>query len=74
MTAARAMCRCGHPADMHEHYRRGTDCGSCGIEHCPAYAPGDFTAAQQTVLAALSEFAVPTPMPDDEARPPIADT
>ncbi len=22
-------CRCGHPKDAHEHYRRGTDCSGC---------------------------------------------
>jgi len=30
-TAAEASraCRCGHVADAHEHYRRGTDCAVC---------------------------------------------
>lgn len=22
-------CRCGHPRDVHEHYRSGTDCSAC---------------------------------------------
>lgn len=24
------VCRCGHEKDMHEHYRRGSDCAECG--------------------------------------------
>lgn len=24
-----SRCRCGHPADTHEHFRRGRDCGAC---------------------------------------------
>jgi hypothetical protein len=23
------MCTCGHTGEAHEHYRAGTDCGSC---------------------------------------------
>ena len=26
---ADAPCRCGHSADAHEHYRKGTDCALC---------------------------------------------
>ena len=22
-------CRCGHPREAHEHYRRGSDCAAC---------------------------------------------
>lgn len=25
-----ACRRCGHHADAHEHFRRGSDCGLCG--------------------------------------------
>lgn len=32
-------CQCGCPADTHEHYRRGTDCGHCGRLVCPTYRP-----------------------------------
>jgi hypothetical protein len=32
------VCRCGHPHAAHEHYRRGTDCGICGVAGCAAYA------------------------------------
>jgi hypothetical protein len=31
------MCECGHPAEMHEHYRPGTDCGECGSALCPEF-------------------------------------
>ncbi|MCW0212412.1 MAG: hypothetical protein OJJ54_03560 [Pseudonocardia sp.] len=34
-------CTCGHPYEMHEHYRAGSDCGECGAEICPAFAPDD---------------------------------
>lgn len=30
----RPDCRCQHPADAHEHYRPGTECGMCS---CPRY-------------------------------------
>jgi hypothetical protein len=33
------MCECGHPAEMHEHYRPGTDCGACGSQVCPRFRP-----------------------------------
>ena len=28
-------CRCGHPRDAHEHYRKGTECALCDV--CPRY-------------------------------------
>jgi hypothetical protein len=31
------LCRCGHPREAHEHYRRGSDCGECGAEKCGAF-------------------------------------
>ena len=31
--------RCCCPADHHEHYRPGTDCGRCGARRCPRYRP-----------------------------------
>lgn len=30
-------CICGHERDRHEHYRAGTDCGSCGRVRCPRF-------------------------------------
>lgn len=37
------LCRCGHARAVHEHYRRGRDCGICGAENCPGFrAPGGF--------------------------------
>ncbi|MBC3193466.1 hypothetical protein H7X46_20605 [Pseudonocardia sp. C8] len=33
------LCACGHPEEMHEHYRPGTDCGSCGARACGAFRP-----------------------------------
>lgn len=30
-------CVCGCPADLHEHYRPGRDCGACGPSVCPHY-------------------------------------
>jgi hypothetical protein len=30
-------CVCGHPRAAHEHYRRGSDCGICGVTKCAAY-------------------------------------
>lgn len=34
-----ATCLCGHPEEMHEHYRPGDDCGSCGPEACSSFRP-----------------------------------
>lgn len=34
-----ARCACGHTAAAHEHYRPGTDCGSCGPAICRALRP-----------------------------------
>ena len=30
-------CRCGHGPDAHRHWRRGSDCGTCGAGSCTAY-------------------------------------
>jgi len=32
-----SLCVCGHARDAHEHYRRGTDCATCGPERCPKF-------------------------------------
>jgi hypothetical protein len=32
-------CTCGHPEEMHEHYRPGSDCGQCGPQECAAFIP-----------------------------------
>lgn len=49
------LCVCGHAKDAHEHYRRGTDCATCGAEVCPRFR-----------RAILSRKQPPTP----PARPP----
>ena len=36
-------CACGHVADTHQHYRAGSDCGTCGRETCPRYRYRPFT-------------------------------
>lgn len=33
ITPTITLCRCGHHADHHEHYRAGTDCSLCS---CPS--------------------------------------
>lgn len=40
MAAGRPPCACGHSAEVHEHYRRGSDCGACGRSVCPRYVRG----------------------------------
>lgn len=32
-----SVCTCGHPEEMHEHYRDGSDCGACGRDVCSAF-------------------------------------
>lgn len=31
------ICVCGHEWGRHEHYRVGTDCGTCPVGECLAY-------------------------------------
>lgn len=31
------LCTCGHIKAKHEHYRPGTDCGTCTQEVCTAF-------------------------------------
>ncbi|ANY05595.1 hypothetical protein [Pseudonocardia sp. HH130630-07] len=31
------LCACGHPEDVHEHYRPGSDCGACGARACDSF-------------------------------------
>lgn len=38
------LCRrCGCAAESHRHHRPGRDCGACGRDRCPAYAPPGMT-------------------------------
>jgi hypothetical protein len=54
-----SRCVCGHPADRHDHYRDGSDCGQCGSGRCPWYIAladrielaGLMTTAQRLALA-----------------------
>ncbi len=40
--SAPKSCRCGHAANAHEHYRRGTDCAMCS---CPKFRAGSAAKA-----------------------------
>ncbi|UQX87865.1 hypothetical protein M6D93_16385 [Jatrophihabitans telluris] len=31
------LCACGHSAESHRHFRRGSDCGRCGSRLCGRY-------------------------------------
>jgi len=35
--AAVKPCVCGHGRAAHEHWRRGSDCGICGVAGCASY-------------------------------------
>lgn len=37
MKLVQLSCRCGHPREVHDHYRAGTDCGVCGRVGCERY-------------------------------------
>lgn len=54
-TASDQLCRCGHRREVHEHYRRGTDCALCGVEVCPKFRPqlGRLRGALHAAAAAL---------------------
>ena len=43
--ATTTRCRCGHSADAHEHFRRGSDCSGCGPEVCPRFVAEQPAAA-----------------------------
>jgi hypothetical protein len=30
----KTLCVCGHPREVHEHWRADTDCGTCGAYVC----------------------------------------
>jgi hypothetical protein len=32
-----AVCTCGHDAEVHQHWRRGSDCGTCGSWKCARF-------------------------------------
>jgi hypothetical protein len=36
-TPRTTLCRCGHDAEAHEHYRPGSDCGACGAARCARF-------------------------------------
>lgn len=36
--SAQPPCRCGHSAEAHEHYRRGSECSAPGCD-CQRYQP-----------------------------------
>jgi len=38
-TPATTLCRCGHEAEAHEHFRSGSDCGACGAQECRRFRP-----------------------------------
>ncbi|WP_157357741.1 hypothetical protein [Amycolatopsis nigrescens] len=35
--AEEQMCVCGHAKAAHQHFRPGSDCGSCGVQKCPEF-------------------------------------
>lgn len=41
------LCACAHDADIHRHYRPGSDCGVCGAEQCARYQPVDLAAVRR---------------------------
>ena len=47
------LCACGHPEDMHDHYRAGTDCGACGARACGSFRPADADRPRRNPLARL---------------------
>jgi len=38
-TPGTTLCRCGHEAEAHEHFRPGSDCGACGAQECRRFRP-----------------------------------
>jgi hypothetical protein len=46
---AQRPCRCGHQREAHQHYRNGTDCGTCGCGRFSA-APGRLATLVGAVL------------------------
>jgi hypothetical protein len=44
------ICACGHERDLHEHYRRGTDCALCD---CTAFDPDGLNPARAILASTL---------------------
>lgn len=48
------LCRCGHHADVHKHYRNGTDCGLCSCQAVDVLpAPSTWETWRGPLLAGL---------------------
>lgn len=43
------VCLCGCLKPVHEHYRPGSDCGSCGPDVCDRYRPDRRARGQREV-------------------------
>jgi len=64
-----APCRCGCIAELHDHYRPGTDCGRCGNAVCEVYRPVDAPAWREPPMSPAEQVfqevgARPEGMPD----------
>lgn len=46
-------CVCSHSWDVHDHLRRGTDCGMCGRQTCEAYRASGWRAWVREVRALM---------------------
>lgn len=44
------ICQCGHSEEAHSHYRRGTDCGTCGRDRCSAFKPSKGPASTKEAV------------------------
>lgn len=63
MKRADHQCTCGHPREMHEHYRAGSDCGRCGFDGCARFHRMSWWSRRTSVpvpdapVADLTEYA-----------------
>jgi hypothetical protein len=58
------VCLCGHPKTAHEHFRPGSDCGSCGAAVCRRYRP----ARRRRAAVHRTDQAIDAVLADDITR------
>jgi len=63
------VCACGHVRELHEHYRAGTDCATCGPEGCPRFRSQPRRGRNRPDAAAeIVPDAVPVDLLDEFSR------
>lgn len=52
---SQGVCDCAHDRAMHQHFRGGTDCGSCGSGTCSAFRKRTATTSKWRAVLAVTD-------------------